>query len=364
MMMILHSRSIKMAERQQKFQRLKPVAIYHHHSLACNKRTIKSSPVMKNALRCGFLLCGICSLAFSFTHRATFLHRPAPVKIQHGAALPDLGDLLSGEDLSVPSAGPSTELWLDLRGTATHPKAATDYLLEELQEDGWFLSDEMKANLIGKVLIADRSFQNLLIASDAYVGTSEILYITDDKNEGQIALSRNGLSFPFGTLVAMPTDNAVAVPDPMRALETLTDGRWVVLCNEAEGVDSDKDALKMEAIGTFLGIASIAWGVQNLDSGLVLRTASQDEDKAADSPPGGVAVVCSTKSSVMQLASILQCFQSGTTSATESGILIQGSAETSEPFLPTALILPFDVMLWKAALLVYGVEQSDDIVLD
>lgn len=304
-------------------------------------------------------------MAFSFTHRATFLHRPAPVKIQHGAALSDLGDLLSGEDLSVPAGGPSTELWLDLRGTATHPKAATDYLLEELQEDGWFLSDEMKANLIGKVLIADRSFQNLLNASDAYVDTSDILYIPDDKNEGQIALSRNGLSFPFGTLIAMPTDNAVAVPDPMRALETLTDGRWVVFCNEAEGVDSDRDALKMEAIGTFLGIASTAWGVQTLDSGLVLRTASQEDIKAEkDSASGGVAVVCSTKSSVMQLASILQCFQSGTTSATESGILIQGSAETSEPFLPTALILPFDVMLWKAALLVYGVEQSDDVVLD
>jgi hypothetical protein len=157
----------------------------------------------------------------------------------------------------------------------------------------------------------------------------------------------------------MPSDGGPAVADPMKAMQTLSEGKWIILSGEEEEPGSKEEVLRIEAIDKFLDIASTAtagnWGsTSEMESGLLLRadvtTSSEDESSTA----GGVAVVCSTKSVVVGLASILQVMQSGLSTSTESGIILQGSSDGSSPSLPTALILSFDVGLWKAAVLVYG----------
>jgi hypothetical protein len=139
----------------------------------------------------------LCPFASSFLHRALFLGRQTfdSEQQKHGDA--QLWTLILDEDFSLQPTKKATELWLDLRGTAVHPRVAIDYILEQLREDGSFLSDEAESEFIDRVLVSDRHFQSLLELSDTtYVETSEILYKTDD-TDGLVALSRNSLSIPL-----------------------------------------------------------------------------------------------------------------------------------------------------------------------
>jgi hypothetical protein len=299
----------------------------------------------------------LCSFASSFSYRAPFLGRQTFTSEQQKHGYTQLWTLILEEDFSLQPTKKATELWLDLRGTAVHPRVAIDYILEQLREDGSFLSDEAESGFIDRVLLSDRHFQSLLESSDTYVETSEILYETDD-TDGLVALSRNSLSMPFGILESMPSDGGPAVADPMKAMQTLSEGKWIILSGEEEEPGSKAEILRIEAIDKFLDIASAAkagnWGsTSEMEGGLLLRADVPSEDESSITA-GGVAVVCSTKSVVVGLASILQVMQSGLSISTESGIILQGSSDGSSSSLPTALILSFDVGLWKAAVLVYG----------
>ena len=291
----------------------------------------------------------------SFTLKVPFLKRQISNELQEIRALSD-NSLFLEEDFSSKDKARQTQLWLDLRGTAVHPQAAIDYINQQLQEeDNPFSNDVVDFNLVDRALLSDQSFQNLLSSSDPYVHLSEVLYMNDDDVDS-LALSRNGVSFPFGTFVKMPDDATVAVSDPIEAMESLSKGKWVVLFNEG---DNSEEALRIDAIGNFLDIASTTacgdWETSELGSGLLLRT----DDRYQSSENGGVAVVCSSPSAVVMLASELQRMQPGTsTSVTESGIIVRSSSVESSSTLPTALILPFDITLWKAAHLVYGLDES------
>lgn len=262
-----------------------------------------------------------------------------------------------------PPAVQSAELWLDLRGTAVHPRVAVNYIVDELEEEGLLLPSAGRERLFTKILMSDVSFQKLLNASDPFVEASEILYQPDGTSNGFLALSKNSLSLPFGNVMTMPKDNVVAVGDPMEAMRILGDGRWILLENEERELDPDKLPMRMDAISSFLDIASTAstgqWGIpltqEKGKSSLLFKT--ERDAKGADDR-GGVAVLCPNKSFLVQLASVFQCFQTvSTTSMTESGIIIQGGPEVYVPSLPTAVVLPFDLLLWKTAMFVYGQEQ-------
>lgn len=270
-----------------------------------------------------------------------------------GMALSDLGDLVS----LLPHTSKSTELWLDLRGTEVHPRTAVDYLMKELEQEGLLFLQEDP--LIEKVLLSDSSFQKLLNVSDPFVEAAEILY-PPENGDGFLASSRSGLSLPFGNIMPIPRDNSVAVGDPMMAMRILGDGKWIVLENEERELDPDKESLRMDAISSFLDIASTAstgqWEVsaprnENV-SGLIVQSKKAVGDTTER---GGVAVHCPTKSFLVQLALVLQCLKSvSTATMTESGIIIQGGSAVYVPSLPTAVLLPFDLLLWKTAMLVFG----------
>lgn len=295
-----------------------------------------------------------------FGHRTPFLHTKTTARLlRQKSEIRSINGESILEDFSFPESSTENqiELWLDLRGTAVHPQAAIEYLLEQLQDDDD--GDGDQNNVIDRVLLSDKSFQNLISSSDPYVETSEVLYVPDE-NVDLLALSRNGVSYPYGNLVYVPNDAAVVVEDPMQAVQTLLEGKWVVLMNDEKGGEPD-GALRMKAVGEFLDIAAMAvggdWGsTSEFESGLLFRKDSKEEK----SKTGGVAIGCSTKSSLMQLASVLRCLQmSGTsTTKTDSGIMLSGSGPSSSSF-STALVLPFDAILWKTASLVNGADEQN-----
>jgi hypothetical protein len=272
----------------------------------------------------------------------------------------------------IPPMEKPTELWLDLRGSATHPEAAVQYILDELEEVALLLPSDRKS-LIDKVMITDRSFQSLVYSSDPFVEASEILYHPEGSGDGYLALSRNSLSLPFGNVVVMPDDNTFAVSNPMDAMRLLGDGWWIILENEKRGVDPEKEPLRIDAISSFLDIAATSstgiWstdtaeGENGSDGRLILKSDASviPEQKLC----GGVAVSCCSKSFFVQLASVLRSFPSGSsTTMSESGIIIQETSGLSPPSIPTALILPFDMSIWKAALMIYGHSQFQNLVDD
>ena len=269
----------------------------------------------------------------------------------------------------IPPMKKPTELWLDLRGTATHPQAAIQYILDELEDDALLLPSD-RHFLIEKVIVTDRSFQSLVNASDPFVESAEILYEPDATSDGYVALSRNGLSLPFGSVLLMPSDNAIAVSHPVDAMRILGDGRWILLENEACGADPDKEPLRVDAVAGFLDIAATAstgkWGFSaGQDVGEDVRLILKGDVPVTQEHPlrGGVAVSCSTKSFLVQFASVLKSFQSASSSTmTDSGIVIHRVSDSSSPMLPTALILPFDMSLWKAATMMYGHSQFQNLI--
>jgi hypothetical protein len=244
----------------------------------------------------------------------------------------------------------SIELWLDLRGTAIHPRAAIEYLTEEVFEGPDHGVTDLTIE-VDRIIVSDKTFQSLLNSSDDYVQESEILYVPEE-NLAQIAVSRCGLSFPFGELVAM--EGSMAVADPITAIETLSTGKWIVLYNKEEEIEDENS--RIAAVGGFVEIASGDWRTTTqLESGLLLQTGSNGEE---ENSKGGIAVQCSTKSSIVRLASMIESVASGKSmTATESGILIQNETGETSP-LPFALMLPFDVSLWKTALEVYGKQEE------
>jgi hypothetical protein len=293
--------------------------------------------------------CWIASVS-SLVTRVPFLPNQRGVKDNHVASS-RLNLLVNELDLGgAPSTEKQTELWLDLRGTAVHPRVAVDYIMEELD-------DNQEPDLIDKVLLSDEHFQKLLEALDPYTQIEEILYVPAE-TENLVALSRNGVSFPFGSLTGVPRDTSVAVADPIKALQGISKGNWILLVSEN---DKSETIQQLEAMGSFLEVASTAssslGATTELESGLLVQAEESSDD--SDTECGGVAIKCTSRASVLQLASIFKNTSSGAvTKTTESGILIQEDTPgKSSPFLPTAMILPFDLGLWEAASLIYGHAQ-------
>ncbi|KAL3905172.1 MAG: hypothetical protein SGARI_004585 [Bacillariaceae sp.] len=265
---------------------------------------------------------------------------------------------------SSPPLDTSTELWLDLRSTAIHPKAAMDQLETQLGTDSF----------VNRIVLSETVFQNMVDYSDMYLMANQILY-HDKKNDEIFYSTGRGLSFPFGTFQTSPPDSALVVEDPIQAIELITTGKWLFLGNDNDSdsnSDEDRETLRMNAIGDFLDIASTtasslgAWGYSDKTSGLVLpTTTSSGEDSSSENDDhhsvGGVAVKCGSKMAVMQLASTLQFTKTGaTTSISDSGIIVQSNAnDTSQ--LCTAAVLPFEVDIWQAALMVFGTEGLAEI---
>lgn len=265
----------------------------------------------------------------------------------------DLRDVIFDELIPQQETG----LWLDLRSTAIHPKAAIEQLEMETEA----------SSFVDRIILSERMFQNLVDANDLYLTTSQILYQSSGSNDIYLSSSR-GLSTPFGSVSSAPSDSAMPVEDPMQAIELVSGGKWLLLGKEEENTDDNIESLRVQSVGNFLDIVSTSSGMWNSSagtSGLVLPTTliqgenPQDQNEKS-SNLGGVAVACDTKSALMQLASILQLRQGGTANlVTESGIILQNSGDSPPP-VATAVALPFSIDLWQVAALVFGKESFNE----
>jgi len=236
----------------------------------------------------------------------------------------------NGED--TPDWSPM-ELWLDLRGTAITSRMA----LSKLEEESPFAISKVLVSLQG----APRAVQ-LWKAEDP-----ELLIVDESDN---VLCDAKDPSIQYGMIVTVDGDSFV---DPIPALETSSNGGWVLV--DPEGSDEQAKE-RHEAISNLVNF--IAGGL-SLGNGSFLLGADTAEDVAEEmtysNDNGGIAVVCRTKSDLVQAANTLQSISSGPLTATESGILLKADpldSSSAKESLQSALVLPFDVPLWKAAIII------------
>mmetsp|Transcript_85098 Transcript_85098/g.172562 ORF Transcript_85098/g.172562 Transcript_85098/m.172562 type:complete len:325 (-) Transcript_85098:22-996(-) len=307
------------------------------------------------------LLYGICSLALSFSRQKKISLRKncRGQELQISISYQDL-DGAASDDVLITQQ--ETELWLDLRRTAIHPKAAIEQL--EMQIGA--------TSFVDRILLSERVFQNLIDVNDMYLTTSQIVYQSSGKDDLYLS-SNQGLSTPFGKVSSSPSDAATPVKDPIQAIEVISGGKWLLLEKEEDSTDDQVESFRIDALGDFMDIVSSSsetgmWDSSPETNGLVLPrsdacTADGDnqEEKNDDSTLGGVAVACDTKPEVMKLACMLQLRQGGGTNVvTNSGIILQNSMETPNGGVSTAIVLPFSVDSWQVATLVFGKDLKDD----
>lgn len=312
------------------------------------------------------LVYGPCCYALSFA-RNKKQRKYRTTTLQAQGSSQDLIDIVSSD--SILSQTQETQFWLDLRRTAFHPKAAIDEIETQLGRT-LTTSSSSSPPLVNRILLSENVFQNLIDSHDPYIAAAPILY-QSSKNDTIFSLSSQGLSTPFGSLVSTPSDATVPVKDPIQAIQMITNGKWLLL-GKKEGEEDDLgdhvESMRIESVGNFLDIVSTAAAPElgttlSETKGLVLpkratQTTSNLQQEGEILRIGGVAVTCSTKSAILKLAFKLQLMMKpgAMNSVTDSGIILETNVEESSPIatLATAVVIPFDVHLWKIGTLMFG----------
>jgi hypothetical protein len=233
---------------------------------------------------------------------------------------------------------PPLELWLDLRGTAITPQMA----LSKLEEDSVLPAS--------KVVV---SIQDAARATQLYeLGDPNILMV--DENNCCLCSAKDP-TISYGTVVSI---DGVSFVDPIPALESISNGGWAFVDSQLGG--SDKVAERHDAISNLVDF--IVGGLTLDLFSLGNKESSGDCDLPLENKTnrGGIAIACQTKADLAQAANCFQSIGSGSVTATESGILIKSeeSSSADNNALQSALVLPFDISLWKQAAIIVMPEGS------
>jgi len=206
-----------------------------------------------------------------------------------------------GDDMS--SQG-KTELWLDLRQNLIDPKVAVEQLETQIGSKAF----------IDRVLLSGTVYQRIKDSTDMYSVSPQVLYQSSQK--GDVLLSpMQDISSPFGYSLSAPNDAEIPIEDPVKAIQLISGGKWLILENDGGGIDNDNESLRINAVGNFLDIVSSSvindeWDCSPQTGGLVLpKTNTKKQTSSSNSNLGGVAVACETQLEIMQLASTLQLKQ-------------------------------------------------------
>ena len=271
------------------------------------------------------------------------------------------------------------ELWLDLRQTALPPHVAVERLHNDLQE-----------TVVDRVLVSTMS-----TTTTTSPVPSELCLLTVSptltKGEGEMPLvsltspcqqvlrtDSSGMSVPFGILTTTNTNENDNSVDPMVVINAASKGEWLVV-DKSDGQPSSTDVGEtsdfqnaVESVLQFFPFAGVTAmeGSESNDNGendddddgpTLLLVGPQEngngssKDKSGESGQrGGVAWTCSTNGDILHAATIMAQSSSslGSEVATESGILLASSADSSEDTpCSKALVLPFDEQLWESAMM-------------
>mmetsp|Transcript_12013 Transcript_12013/g.15738 ORF Transcript_12013/g.15738 Transcript_12013/m.15738 type:complete len:360 (+) Transcript_12013:1-1080(+) len=286
---------------------------------------------------------------------------------QHAASLLALSIALADENLETRSfpedearessdEGQADEktrqLWLDLRGTAIFPSEALAFLQEFVfDEDESDNANEMIRSiddirdLVDRILVSEEVFAKMVDS-----GTSGgLLYVT--KNGDLAESSAKTLqSFIKGRIFSPK----IGILDPIAALE-LDPLCWVVIDNGDDGIEESGGWTdQVEGFIQFLGSTRFRRAHLSVENPAIVS--------------GGLAITCPTQSSLFWADRCLateNLILAGT-SQTDSGILFREDVSHStldstqnkeKTDIATALVLPFDLRLWRAA---YELRQSNE----
>lgn len=272
------------------------------------------------------------------------------------------------------------EFWLDLRDTALFPKAAIEYLSENV--DGDLL------HMVDRVILSEEAANQLLlqqekrkkqeqIAGDLeFVDTNKafsILYVPSRSDDLVLSDSSTEQSFPCGKILR---SEQKALQNPIVALDiVMTQGGWVLLEPDPE----TEDSVWMEEASSFMTfLLSSTTSTSSLNLGGILLDSGEDNnDNNSDQSLAtligkGLAIFCSSRTALMEVSKAVLSFTGlpGESTTSPGGILLPSSPPAENELmlvdsdeassgnkkskkkeqLPVAMVIPLDIKLWQTTI--------------
>lgn len=275
------------------------------------------------------------------------------------------------------------QLWLDLRQTSIAPLAALLHLTNDLWDEFSIPSNKSENSfIVNKVVIDHKNFfHSQSVVEDIREEFEMDIGILVVKDDQLLEIDQDGNMQPFGELIMVGQNSEsgsmthIRDVDPLSVLDGVSKREWVLLdvLEEHLSNGSGGGGSGTEAIFNMLELVSN--GVKFVASmNLVDGSIDMDEDGTKNDKQvvllpsgrsaGGIGITCSSPSSVMEMAAIIQSLSPGSKGykTTQSGILVQsveGASSSSigtrkeessnSPMVNYAIVMPFDVSLWKTA---------------
>ena len=287
----------------------------------------------------------------------------------------------------------SRQLWLDLRGTAIRPEEALAFLDEFLMHDeGVENHDDNDKNekeynefspkptiidLIDCILLPSDTFDEISPKGVA-LQQVDLLLVDNESNLVQDATTGQ----VKGAFIKNTNDDSSLTSlwmNPLYVLDLYNKGDWILFESSTAGSNDAQEELTewVEQIGSLLQLLPATAAPHSLEtpSGLVLPSYSSSSSLVAGddlassssssssspnkeaSKQGGVGICCTTRQAVFGIDTLLEQVLSNVSSmeSPESGILLlttksDDAASSLDMPITSALILPFELNLWRAVL--------------
>jgi hypothetical protein len=273
------------------------------------------------------------------------------------------------------------QLWLDLRQTSIAPLAALLHLTNDLWDKFSIPSSESGTSFIVDKVVIDHKyfFHSQSVVEDIREEFEMDIGIIVVKDDQLLEIDQDGNMQPFGELIMLGQNSEsgsmthIHDVDPLSVLDGVSKREWVLLNVQEQQLSNGGT----EAVFNMLELVSNGMkffvGSMNLvDGSISMEDDGTKNDKQVVLPSGrsagGVGITCSSPSSVMEMAAIIQSLSPGSKGykTTESGILVQsaeGESSSSKSssigtikeessnssMVNYAIVMPFDVILWKTA---------------
>ena len=235
--------------------------------------------------------------------------------------------------------------WLDLRGTAIRPDEALaffgEFLLEKEKKDND--STESIKDMIDCIIVPEDTFRE--IPKEIASCSVDLLVVDEDSN-----LLHDGKGELKGTFLAGDS----TFMNPLGSLDLYNRGDWILFeCND---VESEELNVWVAQISSLLQLLPATAAPQSRrtesPSGLILSSITEGDDDGLTQKKGGVGICCATREAVFLVDTLLEQVMSsaGSTESANSGILLLADVNDVTIPMTSALILPFDLNLWRAVL--------------
>lgn len=245
------------------------------------------------------------------------------------------------------------QLWLDLRDNAIYPKEATDFLQQVIFGEAG--DAPSIRDWIDRIVISQEMFEKVIDADTAI--PTDLLYVTSD-NQLIMNQKERKMSIQTGCVLECTPYTSI---DPIAAMETNLKGGWVVIDSHEEDHRTSSIWLQDQISGLLSFLSATSSTAISSESGLLVPPSTKSENSALK---GGIAVFCPSKGIVVQMDALLAQLDLLTTS-TDSGILLPSFNSVDESVrhkhrFETALLLPFDALLWRTVLEMRLTDDDND----